>query len=61
MLGATDIVKNSDKSKYMLGGYEIAVDGAGSMGFGNEFARNAVIFGVENSSSSHRDNRKNNL
>ena len=28
---------------------------------GNDFARNAVIFGVNNSSSSHTDNRKNNF
>ena len=29
--------------------------------FGNYFARNVVIFGVDNSSSSHTDNQKNNF
>ena len=29
--------------------------------FGNDFARNVVIFGVDNSSSSHTDNQKNNF
>ena len=29
--------------------------------FGNDFARNAVIFGVDDSSSSLSDNRKNNF
>ena len=31
----------------------IAFDGAGSWNFGNDFARTVVIFGVDNSSSSH--------
>ena len=29
--------------------------------FGNDCARNVIIFGVDNSSSSHADNRKNNF
>ena len=29
--------------------------------FGNDFARNVVIFDVDNKSSSHADNRKNNF
>ena len=29
--------------------------------FGNDFDRNAVIFGIDNSPSSHSDNRKNNV
>ena len=33
----------------------------GSWSFGNDFARNVVIFSVDNSSSSHTDNRKNNF
>ena len=33
----------------------------GSWRFGDDFARNVVIFGVDNSSSSHTDNRKNNF
>ena len=45
----------------MHGGYGIAFDGAGSWSFANEFARNVIIFGDDNSSSSHADNRKNNF
>ena len=41
----------------MCGGYGVAIDGVGSYNFGNNFARNVVIFGVDNSSSSHADNR----
>ena len=33
---------------------------ADSWSFGNDFAKNVVFFGVDNSSTSHIDNRKNN-
>ena len=59
MLGAAVIVKNSDKGKYVYSAYGIAFDGAGSWSFGYDFARNVVIFGVDNSSSFHIDNWKN--
>lgn len=36
----------------------LAFDGEGSLTFGNDFARDVVIFGVNNTSSSHTDNRK---
>ena len=45
----------------MCSGYGIAFDRAASWSFGNDFARNNLIFGVKNSSSSHTDNRKNNF
>ena len=35
-------------------------DSAGSWSFDNDFARNAIIFGAENSSLSHSENHKNN-
>ena len=59
LFSVTNIVKNSDKEKYMYSGYGISFDGTGEGNFGNEFARNVVIFGVDNSSSSHTDNFKN--
>ena len=59
LFGATNIVKNSDKEKCVYSGYGITFDNAGSWNFGNDFARNVIIFGVDNSSSSHFDNRKN--
>ena len=60
LFGATNIVKNSDKEKYVYSGYGITFDSGGSWS-DNDFARNVVIFGVDNSSASHSDNRKNNF
>ena len=56
-----NIVKNNEKEKWLDIGYEIAFDGACSWNLNNEFAKSFVIFGVDNSSSSHTDNRKNNF
>ena len=42
----------------MHSGYGIVFDGKCRWNFGNDFARNVVIFGFDNSSSSHADNRK---
>ena len=53
----TNIVKNSDNEKYS--GYGIAFDGKGEWNFGNDFARNVVIFGVNNCSPSHTGNCNN--
>ena len=50
MFGATNIVNS---------GYRIAFDGAGLWSFGNDFAKNIVIFGVDNSPSSYTENHKN--
>ena len=57
--GATNIVKKSDKQKYLYSGYGTVFGGKGLWSFGNNFARNVVIFCVNNSSSSHTDNRIN--
>ena len=59
--GATNVVRNSDKEKYVHSRYGITFDSGGSWKFDNDFARNVIIFGVDNSSSSHSDNRKNNF
>ena len=45
----------------MYSGYKITFDELGSWSFGNDFARNVITFGVNNSSSSHGDNHKNNF
>ena len=58
MFGANYIVKNRAKSKYVYIGYGIAFNGLGSWSFGNDFARNVIIFGVDNSSSSQADDCK---
>ena len=47
--------------KVCASGCEITFDSAGSWAFYNDFARNFIVFGVGNSSSSHADNRKNNF
>ena len=59
--GATNIVKNSDKEKYIYSAYKITFNSTGSWRFDNDFAGNVIIFGVDNSSSSHSDNRKGNF
>ena len=61
LFGATNIVKNGNKEKYVYSGYGMAFGGEGEWSFGNDYARNVIIFGVGNSSSSHADNLKNNL
>ena len=61
LLGATSIVKNSNKEKWVYCGYGIIFDGAGSWNFGNDFPRNVIIFGVDSSSLCYTDNCKNNL
>ena len=61
LFGATSMVKSSDKKKYAYGGYGMTFDGVGSWSFDNNFARKVIIFGVESSSSSHSDNRKDNF
>ena len=45
----------------MYSGYGIAFDGKGLWDFVSSSAKNVIIFGVDNSSSSHPDNRKNNF
>ena len=61
LFGTTNIVKNSDKEKYVYSGYVITVDSAGSWSFDNDFATNVIIFATDNSSSCPSDNRKNNF
>ena len=40
LFGATNIVKNSDKEKYVYSGYGIIFDSGDSLSFENDFARN---------------------
>ena len=55
------LVSNAIKSKFTQNGPGIAFDGDGFWSLGNNSAINVVIFGVDNSSSFHTDNRKNNV
>ena len=47
MFGATNVVKNSGKEKYVYSGYGITFDSGGSWSFSNDTARNVIIFGVD--------------
>ena len=47
LFGATIIVKNSDREKYVYSGYRITFDSAGSQSFDNDFDRNVIIFGAD--------------
>ena len=57
---ATSVAENSDKEKHAYTGYGITIDSAGSGNVNNDTVINVIIFGIDNSSSSHADNRKNN-
>ena len=59
MFGAINIVINSKKDEWVYTSFGIAFDGISAWSFGNNFSRNVVTFGVDNSPSSHSDNRKN--
>ena len=50
-----------NKSEYGYSSYGITFDRAGSWNFDNDFARNVVIFGVNNSSLSRGDNWRINI
>ena len=60
LFGATSIAKNSDKSVYIVA-TELHLMEQSSWGFGIDFTRNAIVHGVDNSSSYHADNRKKNV
>ena len=45
----------------MYSAYGITFDNGGSWSFHSGTTKNVIIFGVDNSSSSHVDNRKNNF
>ena len=61
LCGTVKLTKNKNKSKFTCNGERIAFDGKGYWSFDNDYDRNVAIFGVDNSSSSHIDNPKNNL
>ena len=59
MFGATRVAKNSFKEKYAYSGYGIPFDGKGEWSFGNDSAKNLIVFRVGNSPSSHTDGLQN--
>ena len=57
----TTVLKNSDKEKYVYSGYVITFDSVCLLSFDNDIGRNVIVFGVDNSSSSHANTCRNNL
>ena len=58
LIGAVKLNKLPDIDQYKYSGYGIGFDRKGSFSLGNETGRNAIIFGVDMSSSPHVDNKK---
>ena len=62
LFGAVILTKNADIDKYGYSGYGIGFDRRGSLSFaGGISGSNAIIFGVDMSSSVHVDNKKKNI
>ena len=62
LFGAMEITKNADTSKYKYKGYGICFDEGGSFSIGNiNNGRNVLIFGVDESSVVHSNNKANNI
>ena len=58
LIGAVKLNKLPDIDQYKYSGYGIGFGRKGSFSLGNETGRNAIIFGVDMSSSPHFDNKK---
>ena len=61
LFGKLQLTRNAGKSRYINNGGGKAFDIKGYWSFINDIAKNDVIFGVDNSSSSRIDNPKNNF
>ena len=59
LFGAVTLTKNADIDKYGYSGYGIGYDRKSTFSYpGGGFGQNAIIFGVNMSSSAHIDNKK---
>ena len=58
LLGTAKLVRNTDKSKFTDNGRGITCHGEDIWCLGIDFARNVVIFDLDNTSSSHTDDKK---
>ena len=62
LFGAVTLTKNADIDQYKYSGYGIGFDRKGELSFGSRgFGRNFIILGADMSSSSHANNKKNNI
>ena len=58
LFGAVSLTKNADIDQYKYG---IGFDRKEEFSFGNEFGKNCIILEADMSSSSHPNNKKNNI
>ena len=61
LFGTVKLVRNVVKRKLISNGQGITFDGEGLWRFGNDFARNVVIFDADNRSSTYTNNQINNF
>ena len=61
LFGAVSLTKNADIDQYKYSGYGIGFDRHGEFSFGNGLGKNCTIFGTDLSSSSHANDKKNNI
>ena len=62
LFGAMEITKNADTSKYKYKGYGVCFDEGGTFSMGNiNNGRSVLIFGVDESSLVHSNNKANNI
>ena len=59
LFGIFKLTRNTIKIKFISNWQGIAFDRADSWSFGNNFARNVIVFAVDNSSSIHSENCEN--
>ena len=55
------MINKCNQSKFIFNGKGITFNVADSWSFANDFIKNVIIFCVDNSSSYHMDNQKNNF
>ena len=61
LFGAVSLTKNAGIDQFKYSRYGIGFDRHGEFSFGNGFGRNCIIFGADLSSSSHVNNKRNNI
>ena len=62
LFGAVEITKNAGTSKYKYKGYDLCFDEGGTFSMGNiNNGKNVLIFGVDESSLVHSNNKANNI
>ena len=61
LFGAVSLTKNADIDKYKYSGYGIGFDRQGEFSFGNGLGRNCKTLVADMSSSSHVNNKINNI